>query len=234
MKQILICGGSAGLGLAFAKGIPQDGDQVWVNSRRPPDLPDSMTGVRYSWIGGSLSDPATVTKICQELKGEPLDAFIFSAGTWESSQDLSNVSPSEIYEILSVNAAAFVGLAVGLRENLSRSGNARVIAIGSTAGLENATGPRAAYAASKFAVRGAVHSLREFYRGDPIGVTVISPGGLASDIDLERGEEAALEAHDAGRIPSTDVLRIVRAILSLSVATDVKEIDLPARKDHGV
>jgi short-subunit dehydrogenase len=72
---------------------------------------------------------------------------------------------------------------------LRASGDARVVNLSSVYGLI-APPEQAAYAASKFAVRGFSEALRHELEGSGVGVTVVHPGGIATAI----AEKARLPA----------------------------------------
>ena len=47
----------------------------------------------------------------------------------------------------------------------------------------------------------------------------------------DRGVQAALDAHGGKAIPVADIVELLRAVLALSPASCVKEIDMPAMHD---
>jgi NAD(P)-dependent dehydrogenase (short-subunit alcohol dehydrogenase family) len=58
MRNYLIVGGSKGLGDAFVKGVPDQGDHVWVVSRSRPRSLDKNDGVHRVWMEADMSLPA--------------------------------------------------------------------------------------------------------------------------------------------------------------------------------
>jgi len=116
-------------------------------------------------------------------------------------------------------------------ENLKKSTNAKIILIGSTWGLDNHNGKEIAFSATKFALRGIVHSLRENMREYGIGVSIVNLGYLATDFDYEDGIEKIIQKSNGELIPLQDVVEAVRFIVSTSNASCVKEINMPAMKD---
>jgi 3-oxoacyl-[acyl-carrier protein] reductase len=76
-----------------------------------------------------------------------------------------------------------------------------------------------------------VHSLREELRSQQIGVTVINPGNVGTPEVL--ADLAADNLVGGEAIPLTDLLRIIDCVLSLSRATCIKEIDVPAMLGEG-
>lgn len=76
-----------------------------------------------------------------------------------------------------------------------------------------------------------VHSLREELRSQQIGVTAINPGNVGTPEVLADLAAAHLLGGEA--LPLTDLLRIMDCVLSLSRATCIKEIDVPAMLGEG-
>jgi short-subunit dehydrogenase len=234
LANYVIIGASQGLGRGLAEGLGSPGDQMWLFSRTEPSFAGRSDGVRRHWTYIDCSTPESLEVLRGTLGDEPLDMLIYCAGIWESSADILQVGIAETYQIIAVNLAGFIGAVQVLAANLNAAERGCVVAIGSTAGLENATGPRTAYAASKFGLRGAVHSLREVFRESCVATTCISIGGLASDVSFDEGMTAALTRHKSTRIPTRDVISVLLMLKGLSKATLIKEIDMPAQFDVGV
>ena len=70
-----------------------------------------------------------------------------------------------------------------------------------------------------------------FFQGDGVRVTVINLGSTATDVPLGDVPEA-LSRYGGARMPVDDIVQVVTTILSLSAATCVKEIDMPATLDQ--
>ena len=79
---------------------------------------------------------------------------------------------------------------------LHNSEAARIVNISSFFGMIAPPG-HAAYAASKFAVRGFSESLRHELSGTRIGVTVVHPGGVATAIARHSRQPSGLSADEA-------------------------------------
>ena len=103
--------------------------------------------------------------------------------------------------------------------------------MGALSGLDNFPAREVANSASKFGLRGVVHSLREELRKDRIAVTIINPGNLATPEVLDDLKQAGEPETNA--IPLSDLLSILDCILSLSRSTCIKEIQLPAMNATG-
>lgn len=133
--------------------------------------------------------------------------------------------------MIAVNLVAPIRLVKGLLPALRRSQNPKIIFMGALSGRDNFPAREVANSASKFGLRGAVHTLREELRSQQIGVTVINPGNVGTPEVLEDLGDRALLGGNA--IPLTDLLSIMDCVLSLSRATCLKEIDVPAMLGQG-
>jgi short-subunit dehydrogenase len=235
MSNILIFGGSRGLGAAFSWGVPASGDTLWLVSRGRPDL-DGRDGVRRVWIKADLSAQGAGSMVAAALEDAPLDVVIYNAGIWEhnafrDSYDFMRVDDAETERIIAVNLTSAITCVRALLPNMRRSAGAKLIFIGSTSGLDNSSGREVAYAASKFGLRGVTHALRESLRADGIAVTCLNPGNIGT-ITVERGIASASPHERREMIPPQDLVAIVRCVVGLSNASCVKEIDVMAMTDR--
>jgi short-subunit dehydrogenase len=235
VSNILIFGGSRGLGAALSSEVPVRGDAVWLVSRGRPDL-DDRDGVRRAWIEADLSAPGVGTTIARAVGDTPLDIVVYNAGIWEhnafrDSYEFTEVDDAETERIIAVNLTSAITCIRALLSNLRKSTGAKLIFIGSTSGLDNSSGREVAYAASKFGLRGATHALRENLRADGIAVTCLNPGNIGT-ITVERGVVSARPHESREMIPPQDLIAIVKCIIGLSNASCVKEIDVMAMTDR--
>lgn len=236
MKNILIVGASRGLGDALSQGLPQTGDTAWLVSRGKPQSLMQQDAVNRIWIEADLSSNAASQQIVAALDGQRLDALVYNVGIWESTAfsddyDFEGINPVDHQRILQVNLLSAIHCIQAVLSNLRQANHAKVILIGSISGVENTGSPEVAYVASKFGVRGIAHALRENLRADGIAVTCINPGMIATEVSYETGIDQALAQFNGTQIPVHDVVAIARCILSLSPASCVKEISMPAMAD---
>lgn len=235
-KKYLIYGVSKGLGRAIAQVIPQEQDVVYGVSRSKPI--ESTPNNR--WIPADLSQPIQAIKAVREvIENQPLDYLIYNVGIWEQeafeeTYSFEQSSTEEIIQIIQTNITSCLLALQGFIPNLKQSSNAKIILIGSTWGLENHKGKEVAFSASKFALRGVVHALRETLREYSIGISILNLGYLATEYDYSIDVEEVIAETEGTLIPLADVLAAIRFILQTSRATCVKEIDMPAMKDFNV
>ncbi|WP_042167617.1 SDR family NAD(P)-dependent oxidoreductase [Paenibacillus gorillae] len=236
MKTYVVFGASKGLGDAFVRGVPQQGDKVWVVSRSKPASLDLKDGVQRIWIQADLSELDAAAVVADQLRDETLDVLIYNVGIWEKEgfedhYTFDKDEPADISQLIHVNVTSTIVCVQALLSALRKSTAGKIILIGSTAGLNNANSTQVAFVASKFAIRGITEALREHTRQDSIAVTCINPGELAAEIPYEEGSERALSAYNGTRIPLQDIVALVKCVVSLSKAACVKEINIPALTD---
>jgi short-subunit dehydrogenase len=103
------------------------------------------------------------------------NAGVAVGGTFEQ------VSEEDFEWLFEINFWGVVRMTRAFLPLLRASGDARIVNLSSVFGLV-APPEEAAYAASKFAVRGFSEALRHELAGSGVGVTAVHPGGVATSI----------------------------------------------------
>jgi len=227
-KTILVAGASRGIGLAVAEHLMDQCDRLLAVSRTMAPAGE--------WVQADLSDLAGIETVVNAIGDDALDALLYMGGTWEThaftpQYRFETCSDEEIVRVIAVNLVAPIRLVKALLPALRRSDNPKIIFMGALSGRDNFPGREVANSASKFGLRGVVHSLREELRSQQVSVTVINPGNVGTPEVLADLAAANLPGGEA--IPLSDLLSIVDCILSLSRATCIKEIDVPAMLGEG-
>ena len=234
-KTFLIYGVSKGLGKAIAKLIPDSIDTVYGVSRSAPEGIDNL-----NWISTDLSSSEDAVHTVKKIVGEDkIDILIYNVGIWENnaftdSYNFKEVSSIELNKIINTNISTCIQSLQSLIDNLKRSDNAKVILIGSTWGVDNHNGKELIFSATKYALRGVAQSLREILREDLIGVSILNLGYLATEYEIDVPTELILAETNHSLISLSDVIQVIKFIISTINATCVKEILMPAMKDRNV
>lgn len=235
-KTFVIYGVSKGLGQAMLEALPSPHDQVFGISRSRL----LYTQSNLHWIAADLSKPEQARdQVKAVIAEQKIDYLIYNVGIWESlafnpAYDFQQCSDAEIAMMINTNIHASILAIQSLLDNLKRSDNAKIILIGSTWGLDNHKGKEVVFSASKYALRGMVHALRENLRDDRIGISILNLGYLATEFSLTTPVEQVLKQSNAELIPLQDVMLALKFILSTSAASCVKEINMPAMADGNV
>ncbi len=227
-QKILVVGASRGVGAAVAEHLISDADELITVSRSPAQF--------GNWVQADISTKMGIETVNRAVGNSTLDALLYMGGTWETNAFTSDYtfekcSDEDIENVIAVNLLAPIRLVKCLLPSLRQASNPKIIFMGSLSGLDNFPGREVANSASKFGLRGVVHSLREELRKDRIAVTIINPGNLATPEVLDDLKQAGEPETNA--IPLSDLLSIIDCILSLSRSTCIKEIQLPAMNATG-
>jgi NAD(P)-dependent dehydrogenase (short-subunit alcohol dehydrogenase family) len=227
-NTVLVAGASRGIGLAVAEHFAPQTKRLISVSRTPASFGE--------WVAADLSQLAGVEKVADTIRIDALDALLYMGGTWETNAftrdyRFATCSDADIAQVLAVNLLAPIRLVKALLPALERSSNPKIIFMGSLSGRDNFSGREVANSASKFGLRGVVHALREELRSQQIGVTVIHPGNVGTPEVL--ADLAAEGLLGGAAIPLTDLLQIIDCVMSVSRATCIKEIDVPAMLGEG-
>ena len=228
MGNVAIIGGSRGIGEAVARHLVAKSERV---------LSISRTVSRYcEWIKADVSTLVGVNTVAEVAGQGGLDSLLYMGGTWETnaftpSYSFSSCSDDDIVRVLNVNLLAPIRIVKRLLPALRKSSNPKIIFMGALSGPVNFPSREVANTASKFGLRGVVHSLREELRHDRISVTVINPGNVGTPEVLS--DLAEIGAHATDAIPLEDLLMIIDCVLCLSRQACIKEIDVPAMSSKG-
>jgi short-subunit dehydrogenase len=186
-QSVLITGASEGIGRALALELASRGARLALNARGAARLEETA---RDCAAGGAevLAIPGDVAqrRDCQHLidatlaRFGRLDTLVNNAGItmWSRFDALENFSVFE--RLLAVNYLGAVYLTAAALPHLKRS-RGLIVAVASIAGITGVP-ERTGYAASKHAMVGFFESLRIELRGSGVGVSIIAPDFVVSQI----------------------------------------------------
>lgn len=125
MRNILVIGASRGLGAAFALGLSEPGDRVWVVSRTRPEYVDELE-LSYIWIQADLRDPLEAARAIGNAVGEtPLEVVLYNAGIWESAE-FEEIEEEELVDIINVNLTALILCMKRVTGNIRGASDSRI------------------------------------------------------------------------------------------------------------
>jgi NADP-dependent 3-hydroxy acid dehydrogenase YdfG len=110
----------------------------------------------------------------------------------------AQVSETDFDWLMEINFGGVVRMTRAFLPLLHASDDARIVNVSSIYGIIAPPG-QAAYAASKFAVRGLSNALRHELEGSAVGVSVVHPGGVATRIAKSARVPAGAPADDVER-----------------------------------
>jgi acetyl esterase/lipase/short-subunit dehydrogenase len=247
-KVAAITGAGSGIGRALAVELAQHGYALALADRDETGLAQTAGAVRdraaVSLHVVDVAQKAAVDAFAGAVlrKHGQVDVVINNAGV-SVVGSVAELSVDEIAWLMNVN---FWGTVYGIKAFLPallRAPDSTIVNLSSVLGIVAAPG-QAAYAASKFAVRGFSDALREELRGK-VHVLAVYPGGIktniarsgriaaAADQESYRRGIAAFEQRMLTQTPDKAARLIVRGIVQKServlIGADARQIDLLAR-----
>ena len=205
-KNILIIGGSSGIGLALAD-LLSSSNNIYIASRSN----DNLSGLNVHHI----TFDATSEILDTSLLPEKLDGFVYCPGSI-NLRPFKGLSVEAFEKDFQINVTGAINSLKNVLGNLSASGNASIVFF-STVAVQTGMPFHSSVAASKGAIEGLTRSLAAEF-APKIRVNAIAPSlvntPLASKfLNNDTKLEKANERHPLGRIGSAKEIAQAAAFL---------------------
>ncbi len=222
--NVLITGGSRGIGLGIAKELDKAGHKLLLVGRNEEHLQqaDQALTNRPILFIADVSQEVERDKLIQYISesGFSPDVLILNAAGFPPvGRSMLNASTQNLRDILEINLVSNYHLVQKLLPVIEKGAYPRIILIGSTVSIRRDKGD--VYSLSKWALRSYAYSLRDEIKSLGVGVTLLNPGGTFTEQRVPREEEG----NDRLLLPE-DFGKIVSTILTLSPQAVVEEINL--------
>jgi len=210
-KNILIVGGSSGIGLALVKSLSANGAQIYVASRTASDeWPEGVKHIQYDVLseGASLLD----------FLPEQIHGLVYAVGSI-TLKPFSRLTEEDFITEYRLNV---VGAAKTIQQTYRSLRNAKsssIVLISSVA-ARNGMSYHASIAAAKSGVEGLALSLAAEFASQNIRVNVVAPSltdtPLAANLlNTPDKREASAKRHPLGRIGKPeDIASAISFLLS--------------------
>jgi NADP-dependent 3-hydroxy acid dehydrogenase YdfG len=177
----VVTGASSGIGAATARRLVQEGYDVWAAARRRDRLDDLRTelGERLHPVTLDVTSAESVAALATEVGGT-LNVLVNNAGGAFGMEPVAEADPADWRAMYEVNVIGALMVTQALLPALVESGQGHVVVMGSTAGrivYEGGGG----YTAAKHGAAALAETLRLELSGQPVRVTEIAPGMVATD-----------------------------------------------------
>lgn len=221
-RTALITGAGSGIGRALARELGRRGCALALADLRAERLAETAAALdapRVTTHALDVADRAAAAALPAEVEAAHggLDILVNNAGIAAGGR-FEELSEAEFDRVMDINFHGPVRLVRAFLPLLRRAAEARIVNVSSLYGLVTPPG-QSAYAASKFALRGFSNVLANELAGSTVGVTVIHPGGvrtnIAADASTPAGADAAQVARERKqfekllRLPPEDAARII-------------------------
>ncbi len=208
-KNILIIGGTKGIGLALSQNLYQQQANVLVAARHEPTENQNIPFI--SW-DAMQPDTSALT----EALPETLHGLVYCPGTI-NLKPFQRLTAADFQHDFEINVLGAVRALQALQKNL-KAANGSSVVLFSTVAAKLGLNFHASIAASKAAVEGLVRTLAAEWAPSKIRVNVIAPSLTdtplaAALLNTAEKREAAGKRHPLGRIGNPEEFAAMAAFL---------------------
>ena len=230
-KNILVTGGTTGIGRATALLLAQTGANVAILGRHEQELSDALKDIEAAAQGtvhGMIADLAReedIKRVFEETQSKlgGLDILVNNAALGFGS--VTDGDYAEIDYILRTNLMAYLACSGEAIKIMKENGKGHIVNIGSMSAdvrEENS----AVYVATKAGIQGFSESLRKQVNKDGIKITLIEPGAVDTDMQKEDPETKKEHVKDLEMLTADDIAVSVLYCLSQPERCDVVELKI--------
>lgn len=195
-RVALVTGSSRGIGRAVALELGRKGCSVAVNFRAQDKLALDVADEIRTLGGHAMTVKADVgvAEDCDRMVREVADGFggldilVNNAGVWRGSR-IEDVENATLDWLMATNVEGAFYVTRSVVPMMKRNGWGRIINMSSVIGVTGYPGD-SVYGATKAALIGMTKSLARELARHGITVNAIIPGFIATDMNLEIGDEA--------------------------------------------
>lgn len=228
-REVLVTGGSRGIGRAVVERLVEAGARVHVLSRDPSEVATSVRAGGGDVWPADLADEASVWTTLDQLQdrlGGAPHAVVHSAGTFGVAP-LAETSVDFFDRMIALNLRGAFLVTRALLPAFLERGSGQFVHIGSVAGRRAFPG-NGAYSASKFGLRGLHEVLVEETRGTGVRATLLEPAATDTPLwdPLKPDDDPNLPPR-AAMLRADDVAGAVMFVLTRpeGVATPLLQIE---------
>jgi short-subunit dehydrogenase len=190
-KVVMITGASSGIGKGIALEIAARGAHLALLARREELLNEIVNeakakGVKAVAAAADVRDAEAVKEAADWFRRElgPIDILIANAGIGTADHAL-RLTPEHAATVIGINVLGAVNSVAAVLPEMVQRNQGRLVAISSLAAYRGVP-KSAAYCASKAALSAYFESVRIDLRNTGVGVTVIHPGFIKTDLTSGR------------------------------------------------
>jgi short-subunit dehydrogenase len=214
-RVVVLTGASSGIGAALADVLSARGAilaLVDINRNGLEMVADRLKerGAKIRTYAVDVADRVEVTDLPQRVASDLGSAAVLinNAGVALSGR-FDQVTEKQFDRVMQINFSGTVDMTRAFLPQLQANQPSQLVNLSSIFGIVGAPG-NVAYASSKFAVRGFSEALRIELSGSDVGITVVHPGGVRTNIarDAEVGPRVRPESVDLMRKKADKFLRM--------------------------
>jgi NADP-dependent 3-hydroxy acid dehydrogenase YdfG len=174
----VVTGASSGIGAATARRLVLEGFDVVAAARRRDRLDDLCAEIGARALSLDVTSTDSVAALAAAVP--EVNVLVNNAGVALGLDPVATANPQDWRRMYEVNVLGALHMTQALLPKLVASGRGHIVMMGSTAGRIAYEGG-GGYSAAKHAVANMAETLRLELNGQPVRVTEIAPGMVATE-----------------------------------------------------
>jgi NADP-dependent 3-hydroxy acid dehydrogenase YdfG len=224
-KNILITGGTTGIGRATAVLLAAHGGNVMIFGRHEQELHDAIhdiqeTGGSVSGLTADVSNVEDIQRVFKQVDEQmgSLDILINNAALPYKS--IMKGKYEEWEYIVDTNLLGYMAMTHEAIERMKPKGEGHIVNIGSMS-AELRQADSSVYVATKSGIQGFSESLRKEVNKLGIKVSLIEPGLVGTDFQKESPEEQRQKEEELKMLKAEDIAASILYVLTQPRRCDV-------------
>jgi NAD(P)-dependent dehydrogenase (short-subunit alcohol dehydrogenase family) len=229
-KNILITGGTTGIGRSTAILLAAQGAQVMIFGRHEQELKDAVhdiqqTGGTVTGLTADTSNPEDIRRVFTEVDRQMgrLDILVNNAALGYNSV-MEGEYPDWQY-IVSTNLLGYMAIAHEAIERMKPHGQGHIVNIGSMS-ADVREKDSSVYVATKAGIQGFSEALRKEVNPFGIKVSLIEPGAVGTDMQPESPEEQRQKQEKLEMLKAEDIAACILYTLTQPKRCDVVVVQI--------
>jgi NAD(P)-dependent dehydrogenase (short-subunit alcohol dehydrogenase family) len=196
-RNIVVVGGSSGIGAAIAQTFLRNGDRVFATAATPPELVRAQSDAALDGVSFSVLDvrDGQAVKAWIEARGD-VDVLVNCAGIIKRSEEHE---PEVFAQVLDINLTGTMRVCSAARPALKKTGGCIINTASMLSFFGGGLVP--AYSASKGGIAQLTKSLAIAYAADGIRVNAVAPGWIATPLTQALQDDPLRSAPILARTP---------------------------------
>ena len=226
-QTALVTGASSGIGAATVRALAREGFETVAAARRIERCEELAAEVGGRALRLDVGDPDSVAGLAEALP--EVAVVVHGAGGALGLEPIVEADEEHWRTMYETNVMGVMRVTKTLLPGLERSGDGRVVVIGSVAGVEVYPGG-AGYTAAKHAAHAVTQTLRLELLGKPIRVTEVAPGMVETEFSLVRFDGDADRAAEVYRglkpLTADDVAEVIAFAVTRPPHVDIDYVGI--------
>lgn len=219
-KVVVVTGAGSGMGRELTLELVRRGAQVAALDMRAETLAETKSlaealGGRVETFVADITDAARVADLPREIgerMGAHIDAIINNAGIIQPFVKVNELSLDAAARVMNVNFTGPLLMVKAFLPGLLAQPEAHILNVSSMGAYAPVPG-QSVYGASKAAVKLFTEGLRSELLGTKVGVTVVFPGAIATNIAANSGMAMPADAAENSKMKTTPAPVAARAMI---------------------